>query len=34
MTKVTAKGKFNTSFGTAFFVENPPELSAGEELLA
>lgn len=32
MTKVTAKEKFNTSFGVAFLVENPPELRVGESI--
>ena len=32
MTKVTAKGKFNTSFGMAFLVENPPALRVGESI--
>ena len=32
MKNVIAKEKFNTSFGTAFVVDNPPELKAGEEV--
>jgi hypothetical protein len=33
MVKVTSEEKFDTSFGTAFIIKNPPLLKVGQELM-